>query len=66
VPLAESHVARLREAGREARYGAGQIVSEAGVPMDRFIYVVDGEIEPFDPTTGQRPIDATLGPTQFA
>jgi len=66
VPLADVHVARLRDAGREARYAAGQIVTEAGEPMDRFIYVVDGEIEPFDPTTGQRPINATLGPTQFA
>ena len=66
VPLAESHVERLRDSGREARYEARQIVTEAGEPMDRFIYVVDGEIEPFDPTTGQRPINATLGPTQFA
>ena len=66
VPLADAHVARLREAGREARYAAGQMVTEAGEPMDRFIYVVDGEIEPFDPTSGQRPINATLGPTQFA
>ena len=66
VPLAAAHVARLREAGREARYSAGDTVAEAGEPMDRFIYVVDGEIEPFDPTTGNRPINATLGPTQFA
>lgn len=66
VPLADAHVARLRDAGREARYATGQIVTEAGEPMDRFIYVVEGEIEPFDPTTGQRPINATLGPTQFA
>jgi len=66
VPLAETHVARLRDAGREAWYDAGQVVTEAGEPMDRFIYVVDGEIEAFDPTTGQRPINATLGPTQFA
>ena len=66
VPLADAHVARLREAGREARYAAGQAVTEAGEPMDRFIYIVDGEIEPFDPATGKRPINATLGPTQFA
>ncbi|HEY0627915.1 MAG TPA: cyclic nucleotide-binding domain-containing protein, partial [Sphingomicrobium sp.] len=66
VPLAQSHVERLRAAGRERSYDAGQMVTEAGEPMDRFIYVVEGEIEPFDPTTGQRPINATLGPTQFA
>ena len=66
IPLAESHVARLRAVGREVTYGAGQIVTEAGDSMDRFIYVVDGEIEPFDPTTGLRPINATLGPTQVA
>ena len=47
VPLADSHVARLREAGHEARYPAGEIVTEAGEQMDRFIYVLEGEIEPF-------------------
>ena len=66
VPLADSHVARLREAGHEARYPAGEIVTEAGEPMDRFIYVLEGEIEPYDPATDQHPINATRGPTQFA
>lgn len=66
VPLAAPHVARLHEAGREGHYDAGAIVAEAGEPMDRFIYIVEGEIEPFDPTTGSRPISATLGATQFA
>jgi thioredoxin reductase (NADPH) len=66
VPLADAYVERLRDVGRETRYCAGQMVTEAGEPIDRFIYVIDGEIEAFDPTTGQRPINATLGPTQFA
>ena len=66
TPLAQSHVDRMREIGRLESYRAGQIVTEAGEPMDRFIYLLEGEIEPFDPTTGEPPISATLGPTQFA
>ncbi len=65
TPLEADHVAALREAGRERVYPAGAMVAEAGSPMDRFIYIVDGEIELVDPFTNQRYVPTTLGPTQF-
>jgi len=65
VPLAESHVAVLRAAGTARRYPSGTFVSRPGEPVDRFIYVVDGEIEVVNPFTDQRHVPATLGPTQF-
>ena len=65
TPLEPAHVAALREAGRERRYAAGEMVAEAGSPMDRFIYVEEGEIELVDPYSGERYVESTIGPTQF-
>lgn len=65
VPLAQSHVTALRAAGVARRYPAGTFVSRPGEPVDRFIYVVDGEIEVVNPFTDERHVPATLGPTQF-
>ena len=65
VPLAEEHVARLHEIGTQRRYSAGEMVAETGQPMDRFVYVLDGEIEVVDPYSGGRMVESTLGPTQF-
>lgn len=65
TPLEPSHVAALREAGRERRYAAGEMVAEAGAPMDRFIYVEEGDIELIDPFTGEQWVESTIGPTQF-
>ena len=66
TPLEPEHVAALRNAGCERTYPAGAMVAEAGSPMDRFIYIEDGEIELVDPFTGKRYVPTTLGPTQFA
>lgn len=65
VPLADAHVAALRAAGTARRYPPGMFVSRPGEPVDRFIYVVDGEIEVVNPFTDERHVPATLGPTQF-
>ncbi|WP_242137083.1 cyclic nucleotide-binding domain-containing thioredoxin-disulfide reductase [Sphingomonas sp. TREG-RG-20F-R18-01] len=65
TPLAPSHVAALREAGREVSYPKGAVLARAGDPMDRFTYVEDGEIEVVNPFTGERHLSSTLGPTQF-
>ena len=65
VPLDAAHVERLKEIGSERSYAAGEFVAEAGKPMDRFVYVLDGEIEVVDPYTNTRLLDASLGPTQF-
>jgi thioredoxin reductase (NADPH) len=65
VPLAESHVAALRAAGKVAHYAAGTFLVQPGDPVDRFVYVEDGEIEVVNPFTGERNLPSTLGPTQF-
>ena len=41
------------------------MVAELGSPMDRFVYVIEGEIEVVDPFSGERMVPSTLGPTQF-
>ncbi len=64
-PLADSHVAAIREIADEVAYSQGEMVAEIGDPMDRFVYVIDGEIEVVNPYTGERWIESSLGPTQF-
>lgn len=65
VPLADDHVAALCSIGGERSYQAGEIVSRVGEPTDRFVYVLEGEIEVVDPYTGERAMESSLGPTQF-
>jgi thioredoxin reductase (NADPH) len=65
TPLAPAHVAALREAGAEVVYPAGTYVARPGQLADRFVYVVDGEIEVVNPYTAERHLPSTLGPTQF-
>ncbi|MCK0128936.1 cyclic nucleotide-binding domain-containing thioredoxin-disulfide reductase [Erythrobacter sp. F6033] len=65
VPLADDHVDAICEIGVEKTYPAGTIVSDLGDPMDTFVYVIDGELEVVDPRTGERLLEASLGPTQF-
>ena len=66
TPLQPDHVAAMRRIGREETLRAGETLYEAGDIVDRFCYVLDGEIEAVDPRTGGRYGEgATLGPTQF-
>lgn len=65
VPLADAHVAAIRDIANEREYQAGDIVAEVGEPMDTFVYVLEGEIEVVDPHSRERLLDASLGPTQF-
>lgn len=65
TPLAASHVAALRAAGRLVTYPAGSLLARPGQPADRFTYVEDGEVEVVNPYTDKRRLRASLGPTQF-
>jgi len=65
VPLSADHVEALRAAGMPTTYPAGKNIVQPGDPVDRFVYVEDGEIEVVDAFTGQRYGLSTLGPTQF-
>jgi thioredoxin reductase (NADPH) len=65
TPLAAAHVDALRAAGKVAAYPAGTFLTRPGAPIDRFVYVEEGEIEVVNPYTGERHFPSTLGPTQF-
>jgi thioredoxin reductase (NADPH) len=65
VPLAPEHVDAICAIGGEKTYPAGSIVMDIGEAMDRFVYVLEGEIEIANPYTGERMYQSSLGPTQF-
>lgn len=65
TPLAASHVEAMRSAGAVATYPAGAVLAQPGQAVDRFVYVLDGEIEVVNPFSGERGVVSTLGPTQF-
>ncbi len=65
TPLHAEHVDAIRAAGTEVLFEKGDMVVQAGERVDRFIYVLDGEIEVVNPYTGERHLPSTLGPTQF-
>src|SRR5271157_393108 len=65
TPLAGSHVEALRRVGEVATYPAGTFLARPGEPVDRFVYVEEGEIEVVNPYTDKRHLPSTLGPTQF-
>jgi thioredoxin reductase (NADPH) len=65
VPLAQAHVDAICAVGGEKFYPAGTIVMDIGEPMDRFVYILEGEIEVVNPYTGERLLPSALGPTQF-
>src|SRR3984957_13211098 len=65
TPLAAAHVEALRAVGKVVTYPAGTFLARPGAPMDRFVYVEEGEIEVVNPYTDERHLPSTLGPTQF-
>jgi thioredoxin reductase (NADPH) len=65
TPLAAAHVQALRSAGTAASYPAGTFLARPGEPLDRFVYVEEGEIELVNPYTDERHLPSTIGPTQF-
>src|ERR1700689_3631250 len=65
IPLAPSHVQALREHGKIVTYPRGTFPARPGEPIDRFVYVEDGEIEVVNPYTDKRHLPSTLGPAQF-
>jgi thioredoxin reductase (NADPH) len=65
TPLAASHVEALRAAGKIVTYPAQVLLARPGEPMDKFMYIEEGEVEVVNPFTGERYLPFTLGPTQF-
>ncbi|MEM1267454.1 MAG: FAD-dependent oxidoreductase [Pseudomonadota bacterium] len=66
TPLHDEHVAAMHEIGQIEEVAAGAMVYQPGDAMERFCYLLDGELEAVDPRTGGRyGGGATLGPGQF-
>jgi thioredoxin reductase (NADPH) len=65
VPLSDEHVAMIRKISAECNYAPGDMVAKVGQAMDRFVYVLDGEIEVVDPYSGERLSPSSMGPAQF-
>lgn len=65
VPLAPAHVDAICAIGGEKFYPAGSIVMDIGERLDRFVYILEGEVEIANPYTGERMFSHALGPTQF-
>jgi len=65
TPLSASHVEAMQAAGKVVTYEAGALIVQPGQAVDRFVYVLDGEIEVMDPFSEERWSASTIGPTQF-
>jgi len=65
-PQIESFAADLAKLKRTQRaVQPGEIIAVPGAPMDAFHFVLEGEVEAFDPATDARYGEAVLGPPQF-
>ena len=65
TPLHPEHVAAMREIGASKSYKKGEYLARIGEPIDRFVYIEDGEVEVVNMVDEQRLLASTLGPTQF-
>ena len=65
TPLTPEHVAEMRRFGTIKELAPGDMLQEPGSRQVLFHYLLEGELEAIDPTTGARTGNATLGPGQF-
>ena len=66
TPLLDEHVAAMRRVGTVEDVPAGTMIFQPNEAMDRFCYLLEGEVEAVDPRTdGRYGNGSTLGPTQF-
>lgn len=65
TPLTAAHVEAMRAVGEVVSFEAGAFLVHPGDEVDRFVYLLEGEIEVVNPFTDQRATGSTLGPGQF-
>ncbi len=65
TPLCDAHITALRSIGQVKHYPQWALVAQAGLPIDRFIFIEDGEVEVISPRTGERHLAHSLGPGQY-
>ncbi|GGX49639.1 thioredoxin reductase [Tateyamaria omphalii] len=65
TPLTDEHVEALRRVGTVMEVKAGEHFQRAGERIETFHYLLTGETEAINSSTGKRYGNATLGPGQF-
>ncbi|WGM30725.1 cyclic nucleotide-binding domain-containing thioredoxin-disulfide reductase [Brevundimonas sp. NIBR11] len=65
TPLTAAHVEAMHAIGEVVTYDAGAFIVQPGDLVDRFVYLLGGEIEVVNPFSDERATGSTLGPTQF-
>lgn len=65
TPLTAAHVDAMRSVGEVATFEEGAFLVQPGDDADRFVYVLEGEIEVVNPFSGERGTKSTLGSGQF-
>ena len=65
TPLADDHVAAIREIAEERIFEKDEIVADVGDRMDKFVYVLEGELELVNAYTDERYLPFGIGPAQF-
>ncbi|WP_299769180.1 FAD-dependent oxidoreductase [uncultured Tateyamaria sp.] len=65
TPLTDEHVDALRRVGTVMEVKAGEYFQRAGERIDTFHYLLSGETEAVNSSSGKRYGTATLGPGQF-
>ncbi|MGR3493368.1 MAG: FAD-dependent oxidoreductase [Shimia sp.] len=64
-PIQPAHLERMRTIGEVRTHPPGHVLIQMGQEQTEFMYLEEGEVEAYDPATGQRYGDATLGPGQW-
>ena len=64
-PFKPEHLEAMRELGTERQYAAGDVITPVGQRMDRFMLLLDGEVDIVNPFTGQNLIAGALKTGQF-
>ncbi|MGX7894739.1 FAD-dependent oxidoreductase [Tsuneonella sp. HG222] len=64
-PFLPEYLAAMRQVGVERMYRAGEIITPVGQRMDRFLLVLDGQVDIVHPFTGETMIAGAMGTGQF-
>ncbi|MXO58906.1 cyclic nucleotide-binding domain-containing protein [Altererythrobacter salegens] len=64
-PFQPEYLEAMRHVGSERRYRAREIITPVGERMDRFLLLLDGEVDIVDPFTGEIAIPSAMRAGQF-
>ena len=64
-PFETEQLDAMRAIGTVRAYAPGQTILQVGERVDRFLLVLEGEVEVVHPITGERLVPSTLAPGQF-